>query len=611
MPREVIIGTSDAGEDPADPSQVLAQEMPALSVVEAHMQRLRYDLCGDRHASSGYAARVSIPASDLTRIASLVDLLDQLRNWSIEEGTTFVEEPSRLAETEAPEAVVACVCSGRPRLMTQALSVVQPMLRHPQTAWELRRVVCEVQRSRTQHANSTSKKAREEEKEEGNAAELNLEAEDGTRGDPLLILLADIVAHHAGAAPLLAEALSTAAAVVQVVLHDLSQGETEEVVFQRVRSIADALYATPLVFHIELAMRRFAAVAPLQVNGVHFFAALVDLPALTDDGPARVPSSGAAADDSGSAHAVDATRAREEREKSMGPGEELPEESVSPPSSLADVVAHSDGVLDVLQRAMQLHRHLLSLRRGVLHVWCVCAQRPPCRVSLLRHGVYGAALRQVSEVGPYTMDVFREAAEIVGYFTPLLDVLQRRSLLLTLHGILQRRPQLEMIEVVLALLVAVLTVVSRPSSTGDAPHDRTHRHPHGDVRGDAGRGRRGGNSDPYAMYATCVQPPTLPTTSPSRVPATVAETEAPRQRCLRLSPLFWQPSSSSSTSSISSTTSRAADGDTWQFMLQRCALPQLVSGLHGYFSACEVVDEQDAAAVERVCALAEAVLTFF
>ena len=53
------------------------------------------------------------------------------------------------------------------------------------------------------------------------------------------------------------------------------------------------------------------------------------------------------------------------------------------------------------------------------------------------------------------------------------------------------------------------------------------------------------------------------------------------------------------------------ESDTWRFMLQRCALPQLVSGVLSYFEMCEVEDERDAAEVRRVCALGVAVLAYF
>ncbi|KPI85334.1 hypothetical protein ABL78_5616 [Leptomonas seymouri] len=595
MPQEVIIGTSDAGEYPDDPSQEVKQEMPALSAVEAHVQRLRYDLCGDCHAKGRYASRVRIPASDLTRIGSLIDLLDQLQYWAIEEATTFVEEPSRLAETEAPEAVVACVCSGRPQLMTQALSVVQPMLHHPQTAFEVRRVVRQVIRYRRRASGKTTK-SREEDAEDDDAAdEWSQAAEDCAGCDPLLTLLAEIMASHAGVAPLLSQVVGTAAAVVQVVLCDLAQGEAYETALHRVQDIVDTLYETPLVLHIETAMRRFAEVAQLQLNGVRFFAAMVDLPTLTDNSQEFVLVSTAAAS---------ATRARDEGAKSTK-AEEHVEESL--PLCMADVVAHSDGVLVVLQRAMQHHRQLLALCRGVLHIWKRCAQLPSSRLSLLRHGVYGAALRQLGEAGPYTADVFGTAAEIVGCFIPLLDALQRRSLLLTLRGILQRRPQLDVVELVLALLVAVLTVVNRGSGTEKDLHRPVHRHGDEKVLEGASSSGRPSMRDPYAMYAMCPLPPPSSSLPPPHANATAESTVTPRQCCLQLSPLLWQPPSSPACR----TGSCAADRDTWRFMLENCAIPQFVSGLRGYFAACEVVDEEDAEAVQRVCALADAVLSHF
>ena len=665
MPREVVIGTSDLSADAAaaapthDPQQQESQpEMPTLAAVEAHMQRLRFELCGDGHASSGYAARVHIASHELSRMQSIIDVLDQLRYCATEEGTTFVEYPSQLAETEAPEAVVACLYSGRPLLITQALSVVQPMLRHPQTAWELRRVVREAQQREHQcraDMNTGSgarctrnREEKEEEEDEAaaaaalgnqNAIKVGVSDSVNSSGDPLLVLLACLMERHARSAPLLTEVFATATAVVQVALANVAREGVHDgdVVSRHVRPLVDSLYETPLIFLMETAMHRFAAVVQLQVHATAFFCALVDLPAFpSDDGlcDARL------ADDLDSGVAFESggrngeMQGNQEKASSMKATTTITAAAAEVVGStfMADAIAHSDGVLEALRRAMQLHRQHLGLCRCVLHTWCVCAQLPSSRVSLLRHGVYGAALRQLNEVGPYTLDVFRISAEIVGYFIPLSDLLQRRSLLLTLRGLLQRRPQLEMIELVLALLVAMLSVVEKSSisrvSHGRSDGSRSVAPPltHEGVSVDGAVANR----DPYAMYAMCPQPPLLSSSTcvstaglfscPAAVPAQSASVSSAHAvtRCtaLQLSPLFWLPPSSSS-----SCTSCAAGGtggqmarvesDTWRFMLQRCALPQLVSGVLSYFEMCEVEDERDAADVRRVCALAEAVLAYF
>lgn len=549
MPREIVVGTSD---DVARGGADVPQEMPSLSLVAAHVHRVREALCGGGSASNGngssnsgggLAAHVSIPASDLARVATLVDLLDQLRYWAVEEATTFVAQPSQLAETDAPEVIVACACSGRPQLMAQALTVMQQLLGHPQSASEVRRVLREVE-----HHHHTSGDRREEREEHSFADE---------PGDPVLRFLAKIMVAHARAAPLLVEAIGTATAAVRVVLRDIAEGSTEDVVADRVHAVFDVLCTTPLVCCTESAMRRFSESVTVQVAGVGFLAALVDLPALIEPQEVR----------------------------------EGEEEAAT--TSMADMIAHSDGLLAVLLEAMHCHRHHLSLCRGVLHVWCAAGQSPACRPLLLRHGAYAASLRLLKEVGAFTMDVFTSAAEVIGYCVPLLDALQRRSLLLTLRSLLQRRPQLEMIELVLALLVAVLTAHGR--------------------RGGATRSA-GGERDPYAMYARCPQPPergageerkkSCESAAPSA--PTASQDEQPQQQRprrqvqLRWSSTYWQPAAPSEDAE-----------DTWSFTLQRCAVPQLVSGVREYLSACDAVDDQDAADVQRVCTLADAVLSFF
>jgi hypothetical protein len=603
MPREVVVGTSDAqgGAAVATADDTPGQEMPTLVAVEEHLQRLRYELCGDHHAAGGYASAVRIPAHDVRRCASLVDLLDQLRYWAVEEATTFSGEPSRLAAAEAPEAVVACACSGRPRVMAQALSVVQPMLRHRQTASELRRVVREVQqrqqRMRDHRGGSNSDdeeqvrntlKSREEREEEdgrvGEGGDDDAPAAD-VGSEPLLPLLAEVMQRHAGVVPLLTEAIATATCIVQVAVADVAESsnnsrddDNDASALEFVRNLVEVFHTTPLVYLIECAMRRFGEVMQLQVEGVKFFAALIDLPTLTED-----------------YDRIEEEERDLHEEADTGAGRRATSAPYSSTTSMADVVAHSDGVLAVLRNAMQHHRQHLTLCRGALHVWCVCSQAPSCRVPLLRHGVYTAALQQLAEAGPYTPDVFHTAAEVVGCFIPLLDALQRRTLLWTLRGILHRRPQLEMIELVLALLLAVLTVVRGPYNSNNSDDGGENR---GRAEGLAGVPTH----DPFALYARCARPPQfseVPVHSPS--PGAAAES---RPRRLQLSPLLFQPSPASAPFD-------GSGGDTWAFMLHCCALPQLVSGLHGYFTTCEVVDEADAAEVQRVCTLAQAVLSFF
>ncbi|KAK7200157.1 hypothetical protein NESM_000066400 [Novymonas esmeraldas] len=533
MLHKVNIGTSDivgggGGDAAAMSSAPLPRhEPPPLAAVEEHVQRIRLEVTGQRRPPSGYASRVVIPptTAGLARVAALVHLLDQVRYWAVEEASTFIEEPSGLAETEAPEAVVACLCSQRPQLMAQALRAVQPMLAHRQTAAELRRVMGDVWAGR------------------GHVATAAPPLPDGC--DPLLATLAEVLQRHRGAVPLLVEALSCAAAVLTQARaahaagdlngHAVDDDDTERRHRRHLASVMVALHETLLVHEVEAAMRRHPDATALQVEGVAFFAALVSVP-WTDE----------AADDAGAA-----------------------------PASLADVVADSDGVLDVLQAALHGHRQHLCVRRGVLHVWRACAQQPYNRVALLRHGAYGGALQLLREVGPYAVDVWREVAETVGYLIPCLDALQRRSLALALRDLLRRRPQLEMLELVLALLLSLLTVVA-----GGRNHTT------------------GGGGGAYALYASVPQPPV---SSSARGPRS-------GHTALHLSPLQWHPSTDRHGQHGAAA---AADGDAWLFLLERCAMPQLVSGLLAYLSRCEAVDADDAADMDRVCRLAEAALAFF
>ncbi|KAG5505661.1 hypothetical protein JKF63_04996 [Porcisia hertigi] len=540
MLHEVNIGTSDIlhGGGHGGVEVDTQQQAPALSVVEEHVQRMRLELCGQRRPPSGYASTISIPgtAAGLARVAVLIDLLDQIRYWATEEASIFKDEPSVLAETETPEAVVACLCSQRPHLVAQALRAVRPMMGHYQTASEIRRVMADLwaQRERVHSAEPLPEGC-----------------------DPLLSTLADVLEQQRGFLPVLVETLSTATAVL---IHDgaacvdsdgasnaddVSGGSVS--LRRRAAPLVVALRETTMVHQMEAAMRRCPDVVQLQVEGVSFCAALVDLPWPL------------------------ATEIKDEEETC---------------TSLADIIAHSDGVLDVLRGALLRHRQHLRICRGVIHVWRVCAHRPGNRIALLQHGAYASALQQLREVGPYTVDVWREIAETVGYFIPLLDAFQRRSLALTLRDLLQRRPQLEAVELVLALLLSLLMVA-----------DSRHK------GGDGGGG--GKSDDVFSMYAMYPQPP-VAASSPDATNTSVAGHQRRTETVLHLSPLQWHPARHHHHGGAS-----AADGDTWHFLLERCMVPQLVSGLHEYLSNCEAVDEEDASQVDRVCRLAEAVLGFF
>ncbi|CCW63813.1 unnamed protein product [Phytomonas sp. EM1] len=153
--REAIISTSNTFNrgDSFGPTTNGSQP-PSLSEVALHVRRLQAVLLNTAADDSAtvpkggamkpsYLGGVVIKPTELDRVTALCDLLSDIYAWAVEEGSSFVMEPSILAQEGVPEVVCACLLCQRPRVITAALRVARHLLRHPASFAELHRVVAD------------------------------------------------------------------------------------------------------------------------------------------------------------------------------------------------------------------------------------------------------------------------------------------------------------------------------------------------------------------------------------------------------------------------------------------------------------------------------------
>ncbi|ESL10698.1 hypothetical protein TRSC58_01564 [Trypanosoma rangeli SC58] len=227
--QEVVIGTHDS----CDASGVLPAtsawkdhlpDPPTLAEVEAHVASLR------ALVENGNAF---IEATALQLIETIVDRLDQVYYWAVEEGTTFLNEPSQLAQCGVPELTLLCVATRRPRIVGAALRIMRHLLRHRQAASYLM-------------ASATMNK----EKQKTSLTH--------TEDDNLFGILASVMRQHAGLSELQAE---VAAVATEAALLDI-----------------DGLLESTIISHVLAALERHGSSTAMQREGVWMFSTLVDIP---------------------------------------------------------------------------------------------------------------------------------------------------------------------------------------------------------------------------------------------------------------------------------------------------------------------------------------------
>ncbi|CCW71830.1 unnamed protein product [Phytomonas sp. Hart1] len=151
--KEAIVSTSNISNQGASLTLTTnGPRLPSMSEVTLRMCHLKAVLLNTATTDSVTSPirlatqslsleKVVIKPTELDRITILCDLLGDVYSWAVEEGSTFVKEPSILAQEGVPVVVYACLRCQRPRVVTAALRIARHLLRHPAGSVELHRVV--------------------------------------------------------------------------------------------------------------------------------------------------------------------------------------------------------------------------------------------------------------------------------------------------------------------------------------------------------------------------------------------------------------------------------------------------------------------------------------
>ncbi|RNF26903.1 uncharacterized protein Tco025E_00866 [Trypanosoma conorhini] len=375
--REVVIGTRD-GSDASDAFPALSgwadhlPDPPALAEVEAYVASLRVLV-----ANGG----APIEPTALPLVDALVDRLDQVYYWAVEEGTTFRNEPSRLAQCEVPELTLLCAATRRPKIVLAALRIMRHLLRHWQAGPQLLA------------AATRNNEAKEM---------LSTQAKDGN----LFGMLASVMGQHAGLSELQAEAAAVAA---EAALLDI-----------------EGLLESAVISHVLAALERHGTSTAMQREGVWLFAALVD-----------VQRGG--------------TPGKEEYGAGNDTGARTP---------TATLLSQFGVVVRFVVAVAKAHSGNAEVKRNAVHFFLRCASYPENRDILLREGVYPVLVGALPSA-VRTPPLFAEVTEAIAHFIPLLDPLQRRSLVLVVRRLLLETASSSFVSLLVALLLRLLRVAPR------------------------------------------------------------------------------------------------------------------------------------------------------
>lgn len=402
---EIVIGTSEEpvsieadalarrgeGEEMQEDSEEVVEPVP-IAEMEMHMARLRQTILFTSPVPPTPAPmfqNARIDASEIERVEVIDDLLDTVLYWVTEESSTFLEEPSQLAQVEAPEVITFCLFSSRPRLIQKALVITELMLVHPQTASELHRAVGQYFALFPVAEEST-----ETTEGKGNWCE----------GTALFRHAVRLLRAYEGLPELVAAATR--------VVTKLSVVEGAEVLL---KSEAVSLVLSSIVSHLES--------SSVHLSSVVFFATIVDLPRDTRDVAAEADQS----DTSG-----------------------------SPPLPLAVLFCHSEELVPLVLQVLRLGWTQLSIKQSCLHFIRACSRYPENRLRLVQSEAIVLAMRALPELLHGDPEILEETLEIVSFGIPFLDPLQMRGVLRSLHTIIQKRGELEVLLRAVALLYSIL-----------------------------------------------------------------------------------------------------------------------------------------------------------
>nr|CCC93406.1 unnamed protein product [Trypanosoma congolense IL3000] len=242
--REIVIGTDECVccDGPGDVSgqqgataalggsgveyrdnEIPLPQRPSLVEVEVHVEGIR------RLLDNG---GLPLEPTDIEPIHEIVDKLDQVFFWAVEEGNSFAREPSLLAQCEVPHLLLRCITTRRPKIVTAALSVMRHLLRNEQACSHILAWIGRTSVSDDKHNPLLE-------------------------GDGLCGLIAGVMRRFLGLAELQVEAIALAAVAA--------------------RFNIDQFLESAVIGHVLAALQRHSGNSAVQKEGVRLFSVLVDI----------------------------------------------------------------------------------------------------------------------------------------------------------------------------------------------------------------------------------------------------------------------------------------------------------------------------------------------
>lgn len=380
---------------------------PPIADVEIHLSRVRQTiLLASSPSVDGLAfPNAEISGDEIERVDLLCDLLDTVFFWAVEEGSTFLEEPSQLSQVDVPEVVVFGLLSQRARVVQKSLEICEVMLKHIQSASELHRLS-------KAYVSFYYKEQQSKGASFFDKADPMLDDPDCI--SPLLFIILYLMRRFEGLPDLIATAIRVATVLAL-------QDGTERVL----RSDLISLILSSMVTHIDSQLIHIASSA--------FFSKMVDAPRSYSD--------------------------EEEDLSDDAPNHRFAQAS-SPP--IAILFCHADELLSIVMQTFRLGILHLSVKESCLHFIRVCSALEPNVLPIVQSQGLSLVLKLLPEVlsssaSNYTVE---DALESILNMAQFLDTYQRRRVVRVLATILRTQGDVNILKVTVVLLYTLLRSVA-------------------------------------------------------------------------------------------------------------------------------------------------------
>ncbi|KAH9597773.1 hypothetical protein LSM04_004466 [Trypanosoma melophagium] len=245
--REVVIGTddNDAGSCTTEIEATGEGRKKITKVWDEHFSQppepAEVEICIASLRSLVNNNGTPIESTDFEHINTIVDRLDQVYYWVVEEATTFIHEPSVLKQCETPQLVLLCLNTKRPKIIMAALRILRYLMHHE----ECGRCVFE--------AAATPMLLSKDEKKTTEIDDNNTSG-----GKAFYDIIADVMERYEGVIDIQVEAAAIAA--------------------EAARLDIEGFLHSLVISHVLTALQRHGDNATMQKEGVRLFATLVYIP---------------------------------------------------------------------------------------------------------------------------------------------------------------------------------------------------------------------------------------------------------------------------------------------------------------------------------------------